>query len=62
METVSTTTKLASLALAAVILAACSAGVRLQDEPKSKVMAATKESYANAKVLEIFDVERALSS
>ena len=58
METVSTTTKLASLALAAVILAGCSAGVRLQDEPKSKVMAATKESYANAKVLEIFDVER----
>ena len=58
MDTVSTNNKLATLAFAAVILSGCSAGVRLQDEPKSKVMAETKESYTNAKVLDIFEVEK----
>lgn len=58
MDTVSTNNKLATFAFAAVILSGCSAGVRLQDEPKSKVMAATKESYTNAKVLDIFEVEK----
>ena len=57
MDAVSTTTKIAALALTAVILSGCSTGVRLQDEQKSKVMAATKESYINAKVLDIFEVE-----
>ena len=58
MDTVSTNNKLATLAFAVVILSGCSAGVRLQDEPKSKVMAETKESYTNAKVLDIFEIEK----